>query len=311
MPGADRIEPALERVMREAAPLWKDGKVADYIPQLGGVRANQFGLAICCADGRRFETGGSRTAFSIQSISKLFALAMLVRTVGEEAWQMIGRAGTHAGFNSLGWLENENGRPFNPFVNAGALVVTDKLMQRMAQALIGLLQFIRDAAGDQEIDVDFSVSDSERASCDRNAAIAHLLRNYGSIQGSVDALLDTYCQQCAIAMSPFNLATAGLIFANDGCDFLGRRILESNTANRINALLSVAGMYDAAGEFAFRVGLPAKSGVGGGILAIAPGKMAICVWSPPLDAQGNSVAGLRALEILSEELGLSIFQARR
>jgi len=306
-----RVEAALTRIKCEAAPLWKHGKVADYIPELGGVRPHQFGLAIATTSGQRYEIGDARATFSIQSISKLFALTLLVRVVGPEAWDMIGRATTHVGFNSMDWLERQNGKPFNPFVNAGALVVTDLLNQRMAHGLIGILRFIRDISGNQEVDIDFAVSKSERATCNKNAAIAYLLRDYKTIQGDVDSLLDVYCQQCAIAMSANDLATAGLIFANQGQDYMGRKLMEPTDTNRINALLTIAGMYDAAGEFAFRVGLPAKSGVGGAILAIVPGKMSVAVWSPPLDMQGNSLAGQRALEILSEELDLSIFSPQQ
>lgn len=306
-----RIESALNRIKCEAAPLWKNGKVADYIPELGRVSPYQFGLAIATVNGQRHEIGDCRTPFSIQSISKLFALALLVRIIGPDAWNMIGRDSTHVGFNSLNWLEGEKGRPFNPFINAGALLVTDLINQRMAHGLIGILRFVRDISGNQDVDIDTAVSASERACCNKNAAIAYLLRDYGTIKGEVDPLLDIYCQQCAIAMSTVDLAAAGLIFANNGMDYLGRSLLNPADTNRINALLTIAGMYDAAGNFAFRVGLPAKSGVGGGILAIVPGKMTIAVWSPPLDTQGNSLAGQKALEILSEELDLSIFSPKR
>eukprot|EP01037_Dinobryon_pediforme_P013828 gene13828-13943_t len=306
-----RIESALTRIKCEAAPLWKNGTVASYIPELGRIKPYQFGLAIATVQGQRYEIGDCRTPFSIQSISKLFALALLVRIAGPDAWSMIGRDSTHVGFNSLDWLESAKGRPFNPFINAGALLVTDLINQRMAHGLIGILRFVRDISGNQDVDIDTAVSASERGTCNKNAAIAYLLRDYGTIQSEVDALLDIYCQQCAIAMSSVDLAAAGLIFANNGMDYLGRNLLTPADTNRINALLTIAGMYNAAGDFAFRVGLPAKSGVGGGILAIVPGKMTVAVWSPPLDVEGNSLAGQKALEILSEELDLSIFSPKR
>lgn len=303
------IEAALDCVVAEAMPLRLDGKVADYIPALARVPADRFGIAIVTAGGAVHERGAAREAFSIQSISKLFALAMAVN-LGEDVWSRIGRSPTNAAFNALGWLEAEKGRPYNPFVNAGALSVTDLIMNRMATPLPALLNFMGRAADDAHVDIDFEVAESERATCDRNAAIAYLMKGYGTINGPVDALLDLYCQQCAIAMSARQLATAGLIFATGGRDARGRRVLHTSNTRRINALLAVAGMYDAAGEFAFRVGLPAKSGVGGGILAIVPGVMSICVWAPALDPQGNSRAGLMALEVLSRELDLSVFRAR-
>jgi glutaminase len=308
-PTRAEIEAALDVAVAEAYPLRFDGKVADYIPALARVSPDQFGIAIVTTQGVLHERGQARREFSIQSISKLFALAMAVN-LGEDVWSRIGRSPTNAAFNALGWLEAERGHPYNPFVNAGALSVTDLIMNRMATPLPALLDFMGRAADDSHVDVDFEVADSERATCDRNAAIAYLMRSYGTIAGPVDGLLDLYCQQCAIAMSPRQLATAGLIFATGGRDARGRRILHTSNTRRINALLAVAGMYDAAGQFAFQVGLPAKSGVGGGILAIVPGVMSICVWSPALDSQGNSRAGLVALEILSRELDLSVFKAR-
>ncbi|MGL4975099.1 MAG: glutaminase [Bosea sp. (in: a-proteobacteria)] len=304
------IEAALRAVEAEAVPLRLQGRVADYIPALGRVPADRFGLSIMLVDGSVHELGQAREAFSIQSISKLFTLALAVDLLGDDAWARIGRSPTNAAFNALGWLETEQGRPYNPFVNAGALAVTDLILNRMATPLPAILNFIGQVSDDDEVDLDFEVAESERQTCDRNAAIAHLMRSYGTITGPVEQLLDLYCEQCAIAMNARQLATAGLIFATGGVDARGRRVLDPVTTKRINALLAVAGMYDAAGEFAFRVGLPAKSGVGGGILAIVPGVMSIAVWSPGLDAQGNSLAGVAALEVLSRELELSVFRAR-
>jgi glutaminase len=304
------IEAALDIVMAEAAPLRLDGKVANYIPALARVPADRFGIAVATVDGRVHERGAAREEFSIQSISKLFTLALAVDLLGDDVWARIGRSPTNAAFNALGWLETERGHPYNPFVNAGALSVSDLIMNRMATPLPALLAFMGRAADDEHVDIDFEVSESERETCDRNAAIAHLMKSYGTITGPVETLLDLYCQQCAIAMSARQLATAGLIFATGGIDARGRRVLDPVSTRRINALLAVAGMYDAAGEFAFRVGLPAKSGVGGGILAIVPGVMSICVWSPALDGQGNSRAGQAALEAMSRELDLSVFRAR-
>ena len=310
LPSREAFEVALDVVVAEASPLRLDGKVADYIPALARVPMDRFGISIMTIDGSLFERDAAREEFSIQSISKLFTLAMAVDLLGDDVWNRIGRSPTNASFNALGWLETERGHPYNPFVNAGALSVSDLVMNRMATPLPALINFLGQAADDDGVDIDFEVADSERATCDRNAAIGHLMRSYGTITGPVDALLDLYCQQCAIAMSARQLATARLMFATGGVDARGRRMLDPVTTRRINALLAVAGMYDAAGEFAFKVGLPAKSGVGGGILAIVPGLMSICVWSPALDVQGNSRAGIAALEVLSRELDLSIFRSR-
>jgi glutaminase len=301
---------ALKAVEFEAMPQRFDGKVANYIPALGQVPIDRFALSIATLDGRYYEIGNTQETFSIQSISKLFTLLMAVDQMGDETWTRIGRSPTNAAFNALGWLEAQQGKPYNPFVNAGALAVTDYVMAHLATPLPVILEFVRAIADDDTVDIDFDVADSERATCDRNAAIAYLMKNYGTIEGPVDALLDLYCQQCAIAMTTRQLATSGLVLASGGQDSRGRRVIDPIQAHRINALLAVAGMYDAAGDFAFRVGLPAKSGVGGGILAIVPGEMAIAVWSPALNEAGNSTAGIAALEVLSRELALSVYRAR-
>jgi glutaminase len=188
--------------------------------------------------------------------------------------------------------------------------VTDYLMNHIASPMPAILDFMRRAADDESVDIDFEVADSERETCDRNLAMAHLMRNYKTIEGPIDTLLDLYCQQCALSLSTHQLATAGLILATGGVDARGRRVLEPVMVRQINALLAVAGMYDTAGEFAFKVGLPAKSGVGGGLLAIVPGKMSIAMWSPALNKSGNSTAAVAAMEVLSRELNLSVFQAK-
>jgi glutaminase len=301
---------ALKAVESEAVPQRFHGKVANYIPALANVPIDRFALSIATIDGHYYELGHVQETFSIQSISKLFTLLMAVDKLGDDIWTRIGRSPTNAAFNALGWLETQQGKPYNPFVNAGALAVTDFVMQKLATPLPVILDFVRHISDDETVDIDFDVSESERASCDRNAAIAYLMKTYGTITGPVDDLLDLYCQQCAIAMTTRQLSTAGLVLATGGMDARGRRVTEPLQAHRINALLAVAGMYDAAGDFAFRVGLPAKSGVGGGILAIVPGEMAIAVWSPALNENGNSTAGIAALEVLSRELELSIFRAR-
>jgi glutaminase len=304
------IEAALARVAAEAVPRRLDGKVADYIPALAAVSPDQFAMSVLTADGALHELGATGTPFSVQSISKLFMLTLAIDMLGETVWNRIGRSPTNAAFNALGWLETRAGHPYNPFVNAGALAITDLVMNQLASPIPAILAYMRRLADDEDVDIDFTVADSERATCDRNLAIAHLMKSYGTVQGPVETLLDVYCQQCALAMTTRQLAAAGLVFATGGLDARGRRVISSEEVKRINALLAVAGMYDAAGEFAFRVGLPAKSGVGGGILAIVPGRLSIAVWSPALDAQGNSTAGGAALEVLARELGLSLFDAR-
>ena len=289
-------------------PLWSQGKVASYIPELAEIDPNQFGMCIATVDGEIHGLGASRKPFSIQSISKLFTLELLVELLGEPVWEHIGRSPTNSAFNSLGWLEQEKGKPYNPFVNAGALAVTDRIMNSTAMPIHSILQHVRQLAGDQSIQINERVGDSERATCYRNLAIAYLMKSFGTVEGPVETLLDVYCDQCAIELSCEQLAKAGLLFARGGFNHDGYQVLTPTSTDRINALLATAGMYDGAGEFAFRVGLPAKSGVGGGILAISPGKMAIAAWGPALDATGQSIVGLKALEILANHLELSVFR---
>jgi len=307
-PFEQRLAAAFAEIEAVARPLWNQGKVADYIPELAAIDPDQFGLAIATIDGGVHGMGAAAKPFSIQSISKLFTLELLVELMGEEAWDTIGRSPTNSAFNSLGWLEQEKGRPYNPFVNAGALAVTDRIMNATAMALHSILQHVRLLADDQSIQINDRVGDSERATCYRNLAIAYLMKSFGTIEGPVETLLDIYCDQCAIEMSCEQLARAGLLFVRGGCDPAGNQILSPTSCDRINALMATAGMYDGAGEFAFRVGLPAKSGVGGGILAIAPGKMAVAAWGPALDRTGQSIVGLKALEILANHLELSVFR---
>ncbi|WP_386067280.1 glutaminase [Tahibacter sp. UC22_41] len=297
----------LQTIAAEVAELAPDGEVADYIPALARVAPDQFGIAVATVDGRVYRAGAADTPFSIQSISKLFALALALRREGEALWRRVGREPSGTPFNSLVLLERERGIPRNPFVNAGALVVTDVLCQRFLQPERAVLEFVHRLLGRTGVGIDADVARSERRHSDRNAAIAHFMRSFGNLHGDVGAVLDAYCAQCAIAMSCAELAEAALFLAADGCQPGGARILEAPDARRLNALMLTCGAYDAAGDFAFRIGLPTKTGVGGGILAIVPGRMSLCAWSPRLDATGNSTAAAAALERFAAAAGVSIF----
>lgn len=297
----------LQTIAAEVAELAPDGEVADYIPALARVAPDQFGIAVATVDGRVYRAGAADTPFSIQSISKLFALALALRREGEALWRRVGREPSGTPFNSLVLLERERGIPRNPFVNAGALVVTDVLCQRFLQPERAVLEFVHRLLGRTGVNIDADVARSERRHSDRNAAIAHFMRSFGNLHGDVGAVLDAYCAQCAIAMSCAELAEAALFLAADGCQPGGARILEAPDARRLNALMLTCGAYDAAGDFAFRIGLPTKTGVGGGILAIVPGRMSLCAWSPRLDATGNSTAAAAALERFAAAAGVSIF----
>jgi glutaminase len=284
------------------------GKVADYIPELAKVSADHFGIAVIAADGTEHVAGDADTAFSIQSVSKLFALVEALSIGGDRVWDRVGREPSGSAFNSIVQLEAEGGRPRNPFINAGAIAVTDLIARGTREGIGDILRLIRGLAGDDSIAVDGAVAYSEAATGFRNAALGNYMKAFGTIDGPVASTLDVYFHQCAIAMSCRQLARAGRFLVHGGVDpRSGRIIVSPERARRLNALMLTCGHYDASGEFAFRVGLPAKSGVGGGILAIAPGRASIAVWSPGLSAQGNSLLGTAALEDLAQAMGWSVF----
>lgn len=287
------------------------GEVASYIPELAKVSPQHFGITVITADGREHSEGDADKAFSVQSVSKVFALVEALHTHGEAVWARVGREPSGSAFNSIVQLEAEGGRPRNPFINAGAIAVTDLIAagHEPREGLGAILRLIRRLAGDDSIAVDGAVAYSEAATGFRNAGLANFMKSFGVIEGPVAATLDVYFHQCAIAMTTRQLARAGRFLMNAGvCPDTGMAIVTPQRARRIAALMLTCGHYDASGEFAYKVGLPAKSGVGGGILAIAPGKASIAVWSPGLSPQGNSLLGTDALETLSRTMGWNVFQ---
>jgi glutaminase len=297
----------LEQVRAEVAGCVGTGKVADYIPALASVPADKFGLAVATLDGQVHGVGDWRERFSIQSVSKVFGLALTLGLDGDRLWQRVGREPSGGPFNSLVQLEHERGVPRNPFLNAGALVVIDRLLSVTGDAVGAVLALLRGEVGDDGLGVDALVAESEAAHGDLNAALGHFIAAHGNMDNPVRAVLDHYHRQCAIAMSCGETAVAALFLARHGSLRDGRRMLSEVQAKRINALMLTCGAYDAAGEFAYRVGLPGKSGVGGGILAVVPRLCTVCVWSPGLDRQGNSIAGVAALERFAQLTGSSVF----
>lgn len=298
----------LETIHRDIQPWLGKGHVADYIPELAKASATDFGMAIVTLRGEVFRVGQAETLFSIQSISKLFACTLAFQLEGESLWQRVGREPSGNAFNSLVQLEHENGIPRNPFINAGALVVTDVLCRRFVQAETAMVQFMRRLVDNPRVDYDPRVALSELEHADRNRAMAHFMRSFGNLNMPVETVIDAYCRQCALEMNCVDLARAVLFLANGGVvPWSGERVIEASPAKRLSALMLTCGTYDAAGDFVYRVGLPAKSGVGGGIVAVLPGEFGVCVWSPGLDVSGNSLAGLQALEWLTTLSGRSIF----
>ena len=304
---AQQFQPLLEEIVATLRPeLGQAGHVANYIPALARVPPAQFGIALRTCDGQEAQAGDSATPFSIQSISKLFALTLGMRELGEKLWERIGREPSGNPFNSLVQLESEHGIPRNPFINAGAIAVTDRLVSlfdakaEMLELLSGLCR--------EPIAFDEDVAASEAATGFRNVALANFMKSFGRLDNDVATVLDAYFHHCSVRMSCVQLAHAAGFLCRDGVHpQTGKPLLTEKQARRVNALMLTCGTYDAAGEFAFRIGLPCKSGVGGGIVAVVPDRLSLCVWSPALEASGNSLLGMKALEMFTAKTGLSVF----
>ena len=277
-----------------------NGKVADYIPALARVAPKRFGLSLVLADGREFSTGDADVPFSIQSISKLFTLALAMEWVEDELWHRVGREPSGMRFNSLIQLETEQGIPRNPFINSGAIVVMDALLHRRPQFTQSFRTQMRRLAEDDAIHYDPEVHRSEMATGDLNRAIAFVLKAYGNLREDPITVTNAYFQACSLAMSTRQLARAAMFLVRPDPDACTPAL--DRHALRLRAIMRTCGLYDQSGEFAYQVGLPGKSGVGGGILAVQPGAFAICAWSPPLDRYGNSVAATEALAQLARHL---------
>ncbi len=299
-----------DEIVRALEPRLGEGKVADYIPELARVDPKQFGIAITTVDGQTYKAGHADTAFSIQSISKVFMLTLALGKAGESIWKRVGREPSGSSFNSIVQLEHEHGIPRNPFINAGAIVVTDMVLAGHAprEAIGEYLRFMRYLADDETLSIDEKVAQSEQRTGYRNFALANFMRGFGNLDHPVEHTLGVYFHQCALALSCVQLSHAGLFLANRGTNPLtGFSVVSPKRARRINALMLMCGHYDGSGDFAYHVGLPGKSGVGGGILAVAPGKASIAVWSPGLNKVGNSALGSAALEMLATRTGWSVF----
>lgn len=294
----DALQVLLERLAAEAPRCFGEGQVASYIPALAEVAPDRFGIAVCHADGSVQCAGSAETRFSIQSISKAHALVLAMQRLAPEAiWSRVGREPSGQAFNSIVQLEVERGVPRNPFINAGALMITDMLVSDLFLPQQALLEHVRGVSATPSVDFDEYVARSEMEHKAHNAALAYLMQAYGNIRNDVEVVLDAYFHGCALSMSCVELARSFAFLANQGVNpFDGQPVLAPVQARQLNALLLTCGLYDAAGDFAWRVGLPGKSGVGGGIVAVLPRRMSICVWSPRLDSYGNSVAGRHALE---------------
>ena len=301
-------EQVIAKIYEEVTPFWGQGKVADYIPALAEVNPRQYGIAVQTLKGDTYQVGDAGTRFSIQSISKVFTLAMVTRHLGDEIWKSVGREPSGNPFNSLVQLEHEQGIPRNPFINAGALVVTDRLISLYDRPKDAILEFVRGICGNDDIYYDKHIAQSEREHADRNLALAYFMKSFGNIKNDVETLVDVYCHQCAIAMNCIDLARAFLFLTDRGLNpYQQEQILTVSQAKRLGALMLTCGFYDESGDFAFRAGMPGKSGVGGGVVAYIPGNLSIAVWSPELNQHGNSLIGMETLERFTTDINNSIF----
>jgi|SRR5690625_1159397 len=284
------------------------GSIPDYIPELASVSPDKFGMHLCLLNGENFSFGDNEELFSIQSISKVFTLTLARKCVGTKIWDRVHVEPSGNPYNSLTELERESGIPRNPFINSGALVIADILISHFENPKVELLNFVHKLTDDPSIAYNKSVFTSERDHGFRNTALVNYMKALGNIENEPEEILDFYFHQCAIAMSCKQLAKAFTVYANQGKLLsTGEEIIEPQEAKRINAVMQTCGFYDEAGEFSFRVGLPGKSGVGGGIVAVHPGLYAVAVWSPLLNKKGNSKKGMRALEAFTYITDTSIF----
>jgi len=287
------------------------GKVADYIPALAKVKKEQFGISLTLFDGTQCNAGCSDTLFSIQSISKVFTFTLALKFFGSALYKRVGHEPSGNPFNSLVQLEYEHGKPRNPFINAGAINITDALVNYYTSEKIAyeeVLAFIRSIADDASIQSNDEVASSEMAHGDRNLSLAHLMKSFGNFDNDVNSVVETYFRHCAVEMNTKMLSRAMLYLANHGEDpITAKSYISAQQAKRINAVMLTCGHYDASGDFAFHVGLPGKSGVGGGIVAVVPKVMGLAVFAPGLNQQGNSLVGTLALELFAQKTGLSIF----
>lgn len=297
----------LNEIHSEIKNLKSKGKVADYIPALKSISNKKFALALRLTSGEEFNVGHANEKFSIQSISKVFTLTMAMQELGDKIWKRVGKEPSGTSYNSLVQLEKENGIPRNPFINAGSLVITDCIASKSKNPQKDILDFVHKISNNSKINYDKKVAKSEQEWGDRNKALAYFLKSFKNINADVDTVLETYFSQCSLSMSCLDLVRAFSYLANSGLSINNERVINPRQVKRINSLMMTSGTYDTAGDFAYRVGLPGKSGVGGGIVAVMPGHYTIATWSPGLNESGNSLAGTKALELFTTKTKSSVF----
>lgn len=301
----------LKELVKEARPIAKQGRVADYIPALGKANPIDLSIAINYPDGRCYSAGDIERKISLQSISKVITLALVLMDRSKEyVFARVGMEPTGDPFNSIAKLETmAPSKPLNPMINAGALAVTHMIKGNSVEDRFQrLLLFIRELAGNDTIQYNEEIARSEFETANLNRALCYFLKQHHIIEGDVEQLIDLYTKQCAIEMNCLDLSRIGLVFALDGIDpQTGKQIMPMKIARICKTFMVTCGMYNASGEFAIKIGIPAKSGVSGGIMGAVPGKFGIGIFGPALDDKGNSIAGIKLLELLSKTYNLSMF----
>lgn len=297
----------LQEIQQESNSFPSIGNITATIPELAKVNPNKFGIHLTTIGGEDYGIGDSDEKFSIQSISKALTVALAFSFLDEKIWKRVGVEPSGTAFNSLIQLEYEKGIPRNPFINSGAIVIADMLVSCLKNPKDDFLEYIRMISGSPTINYNLAVAQSEKDTRFRNAALANFLKSFGNIENDVDEVLDFYFHQCSIEMSCKELAHSFFFFANEGKNKEGKQILTKSQVKRLNALMQTCGFYDESGEFTYKVGLPGKSGIGGGIVALYPKNFVVATWSPKLNKKGNSELGMHALELLTTKTGMSVF----
>lgn len=301
----------LEALVEEARKYTHKGQVADYIPALGKENPHDLSIAINYPDGRCVSAGDVNKRFTLQSTSKVISLALVLMERGaDEVFEHVGMEPTGDPFNSIAKLESMiPAKPLNPMINAGALVVTHMLKGNSKQARFErLLSFIQELANDSSIGYSEEIARSEYETADLNRSLCYFLKQHNRINEDVNQLIELYTKQCAIEMNCLHLARIGMVFAMDGYDpHTAKQLIPKEVAQICKTFMVTCGMYNASGEFAIKIGIPAKSGVSGGIMGAVPGRFGIGIFGPSLDEKGNSIAGLKLLEKLSKDYHLSMF----
>ena len=304
----EKIMQILQTALEKGRSVLSQGSVATYIPELSRADSSRLGLSIRMKDGSSYSVGDTDTRFTIQSISKVISLAIAIETCGFDAvFEKVGMEPSGEAFNSLVELDLNSNKPFNPMINSGALTISSLLVPEYT--FKQMMEFTRRLCLDSEIRMDEAVFQSEMDHLSRNRAIAYLLESKDIIETGVEESLKLYTQMCSLSVTAESLANLGLVLAADGMHpETGEQLLSRHTVEIVKTIMLTCGMYDGSGEFAVRVGIPTKSGVGGGLLSVADNRMGIGVYGPALDAKGNCIAGRPLLEYLSRELKLHIFE---